>query len=71
VERSHGKLFGKNVNRLRMGSGLTQEQLAEKADISRRYLQEIEGGSKSPTIAIISRLRAALNSTWDNLLKGL
>jgi transcriptional regulator with XRE-family HTH domain len=36
--RPHEK-FGKNVHRRRMAARLTQEELAEKADISRRYLQ--------------------------------
>ena len=54
-----------------MEAELTQEQLAEKAEISRRYLQEIEGGSKGPTIAIIARLRIELETTWENLLKDL
>jgi len=71
VEITHERIFGKNVNRLRMEAELTQEQLAEKAEISRRYLQEIEGGSKGPTIAIIARLRIELETTWENLLKDL
>lgn len=47
---------------------LTQEQLAEKADISRRYLQEIEAGEMNPTVNILSRLRKALKCSWDDLL---
>jgi transcriptional regulator with XRE-family HTH domain len=59
------------VNRLRTTSGLTQEALAEKADMSRRYLQEIESGAKSPTVPMLARLRRALNCPWEELLKGL
>lgn len=50
---------------------MIQEKLAEKADISRRYLQMVEAGRYSPTIEVASRLRAALNVSWDELLKGL
>ena len=64
-------VFGKNVNRLRIRKDLTQEALAERADISRRYLQEIESGSKFPTIRILPRLRSALKCTWDEILRGL
>ncbi|PTX98219.1 XRE family transcriptional regulator [Spartobacteria bacterium LR76] len=62
--------FGKNVNRLRTENGLTQEQLAERADMSRRFLQEVEKGEKIPTVKIAARLRRALKCTWDDLLKG-
>ena len=63
--------FGNNVNRLRTARSLTQEALAEKADVSRRYLQEIESGTKLPTVPVLARLRLALDCPWDELLKGL
>jgi len=59
--------FGRNVNKLRCESGLTQEKLAEKADISRRYLQTIEAGRMNPTIGVASRLRKALGCTWEKM----
>lgn len=71
MRHSDSHVFGKNVNRLRTNSALTQELLAEKADLSRRYLQEIESGAKSPTVPILAKLRRALDCTWEDLLKGL
>ena len=65
------KIFGKNVNRLRNAAGLTQETLAEQADVSRRYLQEIESGEKFPTVPVLARLRKALSCSWDELLANL
>ncbi len=59
--------FGRNVCRLRTAREYTQEQLAEKADISRRYLQEIEAGEMNPTVNIATRLRRALKCSWDEL----
>ncbi len=59
--------FGRNICRLRMARGHTQEHLAEKADISRRYLQEIEAGEMNPTVNVASRLRRALKCAWDEL----
>jgi transcriptional regulator with XRE-family HTH domain len=59
------------VKRLRAARSFTQEALAEKADVSRRYLQEIESGTKLPTVPVLARLRKALDCTWDDLLKGL
>ena len=71
MRQSDSQVFGKNVNRLRTKSALTQEALAEKADLSRPYLQEIESGAKSPTVSILAKLRRALDCTWEDLLKGL
>jgi len=62
---------GNNVNRLRTARSFTQETVAEKADVSRRYLQEIESGTKLPTVPVLARLRLALDCPWDELLKGL
>ena len=57
--------------RLRMEKGMTQEALAEKADISHRYLQSLEAGQKQPSITVVAQLRLALKCSWDELLKGV
>jgi transcriptional regulator with XRE-family HTH domain len=54
-----------------MAANFTQEQLAEKADISRRYVQMIEAGQYTPTIEVASRLRLAFGVSWDELMKGM
>jgi transcriptional regulator with XRE-family HTH domain len=51
--------------------GLTQEQLAERADISRRYLQQIEAGEMNPTINVVTRLREALQCSWDQICEKI
>jgi transcriptional regulator with XRE-family HTH domain len=71
VRKPKNRTFGQNVYRLRNAANLTQEQLAEKADISRRYVQMIEAGQYTPTIDVASRLRGALGVAWEELLKGL
>lgn len=63
--------FGQNVYRLRNAAELTQEQLAEKADISRRYVQMIEASQYSPTIEVAAKLRSVFGVSWDELMKGL
>ena len=64
-------LLGKNVNRLRMERGLTQDELAELAEIDRRYVERIEAGTANPGIDVICRLRQALQVSWDEMLRGL
>jgi transcriptional regulator with XRE-family HTH domain len=66
-----GLIFGQNVHRLRMRLDMTQEQLCERAEIDRSYLQRIEKGTSSPTIEVVIRLRSALGSSWDELFEGL
>ena len=63
--------FGRNVCRLRTELRMTQESLAEKADISRRYVQQIEAGQMNPTIKVVSRMRAALRCSWEELLRDI
>jgi len=71
VRLAPNQIVGRNVGRLRSRAGLTQEQLAEKAEISRGFLQEIEKGAKNPTINVITRLKRALRCTWIELLQGI
>lgn len=57
------KLFSKNLKRLRNRKGLTQEELAEKLDISVRYVQQLEGincpNVKIDTIAVLAKALGA------------
>ncbi len=61
--------LGKNIHRLRVASGTTQEGLAERADLSRRYIQELEAGEKGPTVPTLARLRVALRASWEDILR--
>ncbi len=67
VKRTPPIIFGQNVCRLRTALKLTQESLAEKANLSRRFLQSIEAGTKSPTINTIVQLKKALGCSWNEL----
>ena len=63
--------FGRNVARLRSQAGLSQDKLAEKADLDRTYLSGIERGVRNPGIKIVIRLARALRVTVDQLCKGV
>jgi transcriptional regulator with XRE-family HTH domain len=65
------RTLGKNLNRLRMLAGLTQEKLAERADISLRYVQQLEAGQRNPSIATLVRLRKALACSYNDLFQNL
>jgi transcriptional regulator with XRE-family HTH domain len=63
--------FRRNLRRLRRAGGFTQEKLAERAGVSVRYLQSIEGGAFGCSFAVLLRLRKALDVEWDILLRGV
>ncbi|MBR3664162.1 MAG: helix-turn-helix transcriptional regulator [Desulfovibrio sp.] len=50
------KELGERVKELRKQAGLTQEQAAEGAGISGKYLGEVERGEVNVSVAILSKL---------------
>ena len=53
-----------NMKLQRAIKGLTQEQLAEKAGISRTHVTRIERGNIKPSIGVAKRLATVLNVDW-------
>src|SRR5574340_991782 len=53
-------LFGQRVREVRRTRGLSQEQLAERAEIATNYLSSIERGLENPTFDMLVRLARAL-----------
>jgi transcriptional regulator with XRE-family HTH domain len=53
--------FARNLRENRRKSGLTQAQLAEKADISHHYLAMVELARNIPKVETIERLAKVLN----------
>jgi transcriptional regulator with XRE-family HTH domain len=60
--------FGANVRRERTARHVTQEKLAEKADLNIRTLQKIEAGELNVLITTASRIQHALGCTWEKLM---
>ena len=48
--------LGARIKEERKVRGLTQEQLAEKVEITPRYLSRLEGGQQSPSIETLTKL---------------
>jgi transcriptional regulator with XRE-family HTH domain len=55
------QVVARNLRILRKQKGLTQEALADQAEINRNYVGQIEREEKSPTIDMIEKLATALN----------
>ena len=65
------KDFGKQLRNLREQKGLSQERLAELADVHRTYQGLIERGRANPTLLAIVALSRALKVRPAKLLEKL
>ena len=61
-------LFGDEVVRLRRRLGISQEELAFRAEVHRTYISQLERGLKSPTLSVILKLAHALKVRARQLL---
>jgi len=55
------RILGERIRTERKKAELSQEQLAEKADLNRNYIGEIERAEKKITIETLGKIAKALN----------
>lgn len=60
--------FGATVRQLREAQGWSQETLAERANLNRSYIGELERGQAIPSLLTIQKLSQALGLSLANLL---
>ena len=60
--------FGASVKKLRSGLGISQEKLAERAELHRTYIADIERGARNPTLLTIKKLAKGLGISAADLL---
>jgi transcriptional regulator with XRE-family HTH domain len=58
-----------NVRRERYARGLTQEELADQARLSARYLGSIERGAVSASVTVLGRIAQALRVDACELIR--
>ncbi len=54
------RIVGRNLRRLRLERGLSQEQLAHDAEIAPSFLSQIENGKRSATVTLLQDLATTL-----------
>ena len=54
------RLVARNLRRLRLKSGLTQEELADRAGLNRNYIGMIEREENAPTVDALEQIAVAL-----------
>ena len=62
-------VFAANLRRLRHEKGLSQDDLAYEAEVSRSYLSQLEKGAFYASLKIIGKLAEALGVEPAELLK--
>jgi transcriptional regulator with XRE-family HTH domain len=55
-------VVARNLRRLRVQHGVSQEALAVDAAIDRTYVSRLERGLENPTVAVLERLSQALST---------
>jgi transcriptional regulator with XRE-family HTH domain len=65
--RGFGRGFGRFVRLLRKARGQTQEQLAERADLSSDTIRRLELGSFSPSLDTLTKLTSGLRIDFSAL----
>ena len=61
-------LLGKRIRTLRRQYDYSQEQLAEKANISGKYLGEVERGQANISVDVLEKISASLSIKVSDLL---
>ena len=64
------EVFATNLRRLRHEKGLSQDDLAYEAEVSRSYLSQLEKGVFYASLKIIGRLAEAMGVEAAELLKA-
>ena len=63
--------LGKRIKSLRLEKGLSQERLANLAEIDRTYFPSIESGKRNVSILILEKIARVLDLSLSDLLKDL
>jgi transcriptional regulator with XRE-family HTH domain len=60
-------LVARNIRRIRVARGLSQEALAVDAEIDRTYVSRLERNLENPTVGVLERVAKALDCQIGDL----
>lgn len=63
-------IVGRNVKRLRLAKGMTQERLAFAAELDLTYIGGIERGRRNPSLLVMARIADALEAPLAELIEA-
>lgn len=61
-------MIGEEIKKARNKAGLSQEELAFRADLHRTYISHLENNKKSPTLDTLFRICKALGTPASKLI---
>jgi transcriptional regulator with XRE-family HTH domain len=61
-------MFGRHLRNAREAAGLTQEDLADRADLHRTYISLLERDQRSPTLDVVFALAKAMGTSASDLV---
>lgn len=61
--------IGEKIRDLRLKMGLTQEELAERSDLSKGFISQVEHGNTSPSVDTLENLINALGSNLSEFFQ--
>ncbi|MEP3277258.1 MAG: helix-turn-helix transcriptional regulator [Stappiaceae bacterium] len=62
------EILAKNMRLARARAGVSQEALADAADVDRTYVSGIERGIRNPSIVVVAKFAQVLGTTTADLL---
>jgi transcriptional regulator with XRE-family HTH domain len=65
------KAIGANIREHRVEAGLSQEKLAEKADLHPVYISQVERGTKAVSVEALWKLSKAIRIPMSELVRGI
>lgn len=69
LKKNIKQLFGQRVREIRRAKGISQEDLAQLAELNRTYISRIERGERNVSIETVARLATALGVELPELFK--
>ena len=67
--REEGAIFGPHLRELRLASGLTQAELADRSRSNVIFISRLERGVTTPTLGMLLRLSEALECRLYDLVE--
>lgn len=68
ADKTQVKKLGEIIEQAREAAGLSREELAQRAEISREYIWMVERGKKAPTVPVFLRIAKGLGLRGSTLL---
>lgn len=67
----HRLILGQNIRHYRQRAALSQEKLAEKAELSTVFINRIEAGKENISVDALQRIAKSLGTSLCDLFEGI